>query len=66
MTVQQMIATLNEIAVHAKALPCKDPIDLTRWPNALQQQALLHRVVEAALHAAWALEDYSSKGNQTL
>lgn len=64
MTVQQMIATLNDIAEQTKALDCKDPIDLTRWPNALQQQELLARAVEAALHAAWALEDYSSKGNQ--
>lgn len=46
------------------ALPTHDVVDGTKYPNKLQQKALLTRAFEALTMAEWALEEYMGKGNQ--
>lgn len=55
-----LIQQLRSISSEIDKLPTNDVIDDTRYPNKLQQQALLKRASEAALHALWALEEYNN------
>jgi hypothetical protein len=64
MTAGQLIELAQHMASRISHLPTTDVVDSTKWPNKAQQESLLARAAEAALHVAWALEDYSSKGNQ--
>lgn len=55
-----LINQLAEIAKAIKSLPTNDISSDRVYPNKLQQQALLTRAHEAALHAQWALEEYNN------
>lgn len=54
-----LIQQLTAIAETIKQLPTTTITDDTRYPNKQQQEALLRRAVEDALHCAWALEEYN-------
>lgn len=55
-----LIQQLKGIEREIDKLPTNDIIDPSRYPNKMQQQALLQRAREAALHAQWALEEYNN------
>lgn len=55
-----LIQQLRGIALEISKLPTNDIADNSRYPNKLQQQALLQRAAESALHAQWALEEYNN------
>lgn len=59
-----LLRDVRRLLADVLKLPMNDLVEDTKYPNRLQQHALIVRAAENLTHAEWALEEYMGKGNQ--